>query len=134
MTGYNSNRQHGNFAGTVERAFETESSNRVSETSQDARVAMPKKSPLKIVGNWVKNKTGVRPFRKWAAKGLSRWDTSGILKRAGKTSVRPTPNNASWVTVQNTPNTEIWIAIPSKLRAELNSGRYGMSEIRNIYS
>ena len=43
----------------TECTSETELSKRVSETSQDARVVMPKNSALRMVGNWVKNKASV---------------------------------------------------------------------------
>lgn len=41
----------GLLVGDVKRTSEVEVSNSVSETSQDARVVMPKKNALKIVGN-----------------------------------------------------------------------------------
>ena len=43
--------QWGSFGGKRKCTSETELSNSISETSQDARVVMPKDTALKIVGN-----------------------------------------------------------------------------------
>ena len=68
------------------------------------------------------------PLKKWAAKGLNRWDTTGILKRIGKTTTRPTANSTIWTEVQNTPNTGTVTTRVSNLVGKSDFDRYGMLE------
>lgn len=86
----------------------TERSKIVSENSQVAAMMSPRKNVSITNGNClVKSNRPQEPFRKWAANGRRKCDSTGILNIIGSWMERPNPKMARWVQEQRTENTNM---------------------------